>query len=201
MAETIRKETPSAKDSFSALMTLTAMQLKEKMDVSYLRSFKKTLFKVVFTILEFVAVTAICALLFYLCKLFAVFDAHNKTIPPNILTTVLAVMMGLSIIFTTGGLVKSLYLSKDNLVLLTFPTTPTIVFLSKLLVYYVYELKKNFLFLIPFFIGYGIILGYPIYYYGWTVFLFVLLAMIPVLLGALLSMPALFIYQFVKKHN
>ena len=30
--------------------------------------------------------------------------------------------------------------------------------------------------------------------------MFIFLAMIPVLLGALLSMPSLFIYQFVKKH-
>lgn len=201
MTETIKKVRPTIKDSYSALMTLTAMQLKEKMDVSYLRSFKATLFKVIFMILEFVAVTAICALLFFVCQLFGIFDPINKRIPTNILTTVLAVMLGLSIIFTTGGLVKSLYLSKDNLVLLTFPTTPTMVFLSKLLVYYVYELKKNFLFLIPFFIGYGIILAYPIYYYVWTIFLFVFLAMIPVLLGALLSMPALFVYQFVKKYK
>lgn len=194
-----QKEKLSIKRSFSALMTLTAMQLKEKMDVSYLKSFKATLFKIIFMIIEFAAVTAVCALLFFVCQLFGVFDPINKRIPTNILTTVLAVMMGLSIIFTTGGLVKSLYLSKDNLVLLTFPTTPMIVYLSKLLVYYVYELKKNFLFLIPFFIGYGIILGYPIYYYFWTIFLFVFLATIPVLFGALLSMPALFIYQFVKK--
>ena len=196
---TKKKDVISFKSSFSALMTLTKMQLQEKMDVSYLRSFKATLFKIIFVILEFAAITAICTVLFTLCRLFSVFDPLNSRIPTNILVTVLAVMMGLSIAFTTGGLVKSLYLSRDNLVLLTFPTTPTMVFLSKLLVYYVYELKKNFTFLVPLFIAYGIVLGYPVYYYLWAVSLFFFLAAIPVLLGALLSMPALFGYQLIKK--
>lgn len=200
MTETTkRKDVTSFKASCSALVTLTKMQLQEKMDLSYLRSFKATLFKVIFTVLEFVAVTAVCAVLFWLCQLFGIFDPLNKRIPTNILVTVLAVMMALSVVFTTAGLVKSLYLSKDNLVLLTFPSTPTVVFLSKLLVYYVYELKKNFTFLTPFFIAYGITLGYPVYYHLWAVALFLLLAALPVLVGALLSMPALFGYQLIKK--
>jgi hypothetical protein len=169
------------------------------MDLGFLRSFKATLFRIVFFILEFAAVTAICYLLFWACGILRVFDVANGAIPAEILATVLAAMLLLSTVFTTGGLVNSLYLSRDNLVLLTFPATPTMVFVSKLLVYYVHELKKNFMFLIPFFCGYGIALGYPVYYYAWTILLFAFVAAIPVLLGALLSMPALFAYQFIKK--
>ena len=66
MTETTkRKDVMSFKASLSALMTLTKLQLQENMDVSYLRSFKATLFKAVFMILEFVAVTAVCYFLFY----------------------------------------------------------------------------------------------------------------------------------------
>jgi hypothetical protein len=177
------------------------MQLKEKMDVSFLRSFKKTLFRVVFFILEFAVIAAICYLLFYLSSLLKLFDVIGGKIPINILTTVLVVMLSLSTVFTTIGLVQSLYLSRDNLVLLTFPARPTMVFCSKLLVYYVYELKKNFMFLIPFFCGYGLALGYPVFYYLWVVLLFAFVAAVPVLLGALLSMPVLFVYQFLKKYK
>ena len=200
MTETIkRKDVTSFKASFNALMTLTKMQLQEKTDLSYLKSFKATLFKVVFGLLEFALVTVICYLLFWVCGIMRVFDAIGGKIPANVLTAVLAVMLFLSTIFTTGGLVQSLYLSKDNLVLLTFPASPGIVFLSKLLVYYVKELKKNFMFLIPFFCAYGLALGYPIYYYAWVVVLFAFVAAIPVVLGALLSMPSLFAFQFIKK--
>jgi hypothetical protein len=197
--QTKKKDVMTLKSGLSALKTLTAMQLKEKMDLGYLRSFKQTLFKAIFFILEFAGVTAICYLLFWACQLLRVFDVANGRIPAELLTTVLAAMLLLSTVFTTGGLVNSLYLSRDNLVLLTFPATPTMVFVSKLLVYYVHELKKNFMFLIPFFCGYGIALGYPVYYYFWVILLFAFVAAIPVLLGALLSMPALFAYQFIKK--
>lgn len=185
--------------SLAVLKTLTIMQLKEKMDVSYLSSMKKTLFRVIFFILQFAAISAICYLLFWAVKLIKVFDSFTGSVPVPVLTTVMVVMLGLSTIFTTIGLVKSLYLSKDNLVLLTLPATPSLVFLSKLLVYYVYELRKNFLFLVPFFCAFGLFLGYNAGYYFWTIVLFLFIAALPVLLAALLSMPSLFIYQLVKK--
>ena len=59
----------SLKKSLSTLKTLTMMQLKEKMDFSYLRSFKATLFHYIFFIIEFAAITAICYLLFYFLPL------------------------------------------------------------------------------------------------------------------------------------
>lgn len=189
----------SLKRSLSVLKTLTVMQLKEKMDVSYLRSMKKTLFHVIFFILQFAAIAAICYLLFWAVNLLRVFDSFTGSVPVPVLTTVMVVMLGLSTIFTTIGLVKSLYLSKDNLVLLTLPATPSLVFLSKLLVYYVYELRKNFFFLVPFFCAFGLFLGYDVGYYFWTVLLFLFIAALPVLIAALLSMPSLFIYQLVKK--
>ncbi len=177
------------------------MQLKEKMDVSYLRNKKDTIFHAVFFLIQFAAIAAICYVIFWAVNLLKVFEAFTGTIPVSVLTTVMAVMIGLSVIFTTMGLVKSLYLSKDNLVLFTFPATPSLVFLSKLLVYYVYELRKNFLFLVPFFCAFGLFLGYNVGYYFWVLALFLFIAALPVLIGALLSMPSLFVYQFVKKHK
>ncbi len=191
----------SFKRSLSVLKTLTVMQLKEKMDVSYLRNKKDTIFHVAFFLIQFAAITAICWLLFWLVELLKVFDAFKGKVPVSVLTTVMTVMMLLSVLFMTVGLVKSLYLSKDNLVLLTFPATPSLVFLSKLLVYYVYELRKNFLFLVPFFCAFGIFLGYNVGYYFWILVLFLFIAALPVLLAALLSMPSLFVYQFVKKYR
>ena len=57
---------------FAALWTLIAMQLKEKMDLSFLRSGRKTLFKIVWLLGEFAAVTAICYLVIYLVKLLGI---------------------------------------------------------------------------------------------------------------------------------
>ncbi|MBQ8295775.1 MAG: hypothetical protein IJX87_05020, partial [Clostridia bacterium] len=73
--------------------------------------------------------------------------------------------------------------------------------LSKLVVDFVSEIRKNFLFLVAMFCAYGLFLGYPVYYYPWVMVLFVLIAALSVLMSALLSMPALFVYLILKKHK
>lgn len=182
----------------STLKTLTSMQLKEKMDLSFLRTTKKRIFHAVYFLLEFVGVGAICYLLFFACGTLRIFSI-NGDVPVSVIAIVFGFMMLLSVLFTTFGLVKSLYLSRDNLVLLTFPAKPSLIFLSKLCVYYVYEIRKNFLFLIPFFFAYGIFKLLPFWYYFWVLLLFLFISVVPVLLGALLSMPSLFIYQLCRK--
>ena len=198
MSEIIQKQKGKFAKTFSSLKTLTMMQLKEKMDFSRIRTGKQKLFHGIYFLLEFVAVTAICYLLLYAAKLLALFSLVGD-IPVSVMAIVFGGMTLLSIIFTMLGLVKALYLSRDNLVLLTFPVKPALVFLSKLLVYYVYEIRKNFLFLIPLFFAFGIIKGLSFGYFIWVLFLFLFVSLIPVLVGAILSIPALFVYQLCKK--
>ena len=188
----------SFKKTMSSLYNLTMMQLKEKMNFSFKQNLKKSLFSLSFFIIGFAAITVLCYFLIFFAKKMSVFDL-NGAFPTNVLVCVFTVMFGLSILFTTVSLVQSLYFSRDNFVLLTLPTTPSVVFLSKLLVHYVFEMKKNFLFLIPLFIAYGINSNLPFYYYPWVLFLFLLVVTLPVLIGALLSIPAMYFYQAIRK--
>ena len=180
------------------LKTLTMMQLKEKLDLSFVRSFRKTLFKIVWLIVEFAAITAICTLIFNYVKILGVFSLVGD-IPETVMTVIFSLLFFLSVISSTIGLVKSLYFAKDNMVLLTFPVRPYLAFLSKLAVYYVYELKKNIMFTVPIFIAYGISKSYTLAYYPWLLFLFVFISILPVLIAALLSIPFMFVYQFIRK--
>ena len=188
------------KQAMSSLKTLTAMQLKEKMDMKFLRSTKATIFKAVYFVLQFVVVGAVCFLLLYACKLLSLFSLIGE-VPTSIVAIVFGFMLLLSIIFTTLGLVKSLYIAKDNAVLLTLPAKPSLIFLSKLCVYYVYELRKNFIFLIPFFFAYGILKALPVWYFAWALVLFVFVSILTVLISAILSMPSLFIYRICRKYK
>lgn len=174
------------------------MQLKEKMDRSKSKSFAKRFFPIIYFMLGFAAVTAICFFLFKAVNILTLFSPTGD-IPVSVMAIVFGSMTLLSIVFTVFGLVKSLYLSRDNLVLLTFPVKPSIVFLSKLLVYYIYELRKNFLFLIPFFAAYGIFKKLTVLYFVWLLFLFLFISLLPVLIAAILSIPALFVYQLCRK--
>lgn len=188
----------SVRESLSALLTLVRMQLKEKMDMSYLRSTRALIFKLVWLVIEFAAITAVLTVLFNYVKLLGLFSLV-RDIPVSVISIVFGIMLLLSVVTDTSGLMKSLYFSKDNSVLLTFPATPSVIFLSKLATYYVYELRKSFMFTIPMFIAFGIAKGYGIYYYPWLLLMFVLISTVPVLISAILSIPAMYIYVFLNR--
>ena len=187
-----------AKENWRALVTLVKMQLKEKMDMSYLRSARGIIFKVVWLLIEFAAITAILTVIFNFVKVLGLFSLV-RDIPVSVISLIFSVMLLLSIVTDTVGLMKSLYFSKDNSVLLTFPTTPSLVFLSKLATYYLYELRKSFMFTIPMFIAFGLAKGYGVYYYPWLLLMFVLISTVPVLISALLSIPSMYIYVFLNR--
>ncbi len=197
-----KKKGGGFKESFSeslrALSTLVRMQLKEKMDMSYLRSTRKLIFKLVWLLVEFAAITAVLTVVFNLVKVSKLLSLVID-IPVSVISIIFAVMLLLSLITDTIGLMRSLYFSKDNTVLLTFPATPSLVFLSKLVVYYIYELRKSFMFTIPMFIAYGIAKGYGIYYYPWLILMFLIISILPVLVAALLSIPSMFVYVFLNR--
>ena len=192
-------------EGWRALVTLVKMQLKEKMDLSYMRSKRKLIFKSTWLLIEFAAITAIIAVIFHFVKLLSLFSLVHD-IPVSVISLAFGVMLLLSLVTDTIGLVKSLYFSKDNTVLLTFPATPSLVFLSKLVTYYIYEFRKSFMFTIPMFIAYGLIVrGYGmgdikgLLYYPWLILMFVLISSIPVLLAAVFSIPAMFVYIFLNR--
>ncbi len=196
----IKTSADKLKESFlesgRAFITLVKMQLKEKMDMSYLRSKRQLIFKLAWLFIEFAGITAVVTAIFYFIKILNLFSLVHD-IPVSVISIGFMVMLLLSLVTDTIGLMKSLYFSKDNTVLLTFPAKPSLVFLSKLVVYYIYELRKSFMFTIPMFIAYGIAKGYSFYYYPWLILMFILISTAPVLMAALLSIPSMFIYVFL----
>ena len=194
----VQQVIPTFLESWRALSTLVKMQLKEKMDMSYLRSVRKCIFKIVWLLIEFAAITAVLYLVFHYVKLLGLFSLV-RDIPVSVISIIFAIMLLFSVITDTVGLMKSLYFSKDNTVLLTFPATPSLIFFSKLVTYYVYELRKSFMFMVPMFLAYGMVKGYNPYYYPWLVLMFVFVSTVPVLISALLSIPAMFIYVVLNR--
>ena len=64
----------SFRESWHAFITLVKMQLKEKIDMSFLRSTKKLIFKLVWLLIEFAAITAILTVVFNYVKLLGLFS-------------------------------------------------------------------------------------------------------------------------------
>ena len=79
-------------EGWRALVTLVKMQLKEKMDFSYMRSKRKLIFKLTWLFIEFAAITAIIAVVFYFVKLINLVSP-NHDIPVSVISVVFGVML------------------------------------------------------------------------------------------------------------
>ena len=180
------------------LKTLVMMQLRDKLDFSFVKSVKSTVIKIVFSILKLVVSVAIFYLIYFVCNLLSVFRPSG-VIPDKLVNVLFTLIQLMSIVTCTIGLTQALFMTADNRVLLTFPVSSTTVFFSKLILYYIFELKKNIILTLPMFIAYGMINHAVWYYYFWLLFCFVFISMIPVAIGAIVSIPSLFVAMFVKQ--
>lgn len=182
------------------LKPLVLMQLKDKLDFSFTKSKGKFISKVIFTVLGFVAVVVACFMLYYASTLFSLFS-YLPIFPISAIVVLFTVVFILSCITCSFGLMKALYMSKDNPVLLTMPVKANVVFVSKLIVYYIYELLRNCFFLLPIILAYGIFSGFSWLFYPWLIISFFIISAIPVLIGAIISIPLMFICTFLKRHK
>ena len=183
---------------YAGLKTLVAMQLKDKLNFSFAADKKGALTKLIIYILLFAVVTAIIAVLFYLSDLLMMFSSV-KAFPISVFNLVFISMLILSIVSCVARFTNTLYFSKDNLVLLSYPVRPNVVFLSKFVVFYIIELIKNILYLIPLLLAYGIIYKFEFSYYPWVIFMFFIITLIPVAIASIVSIPYMLFKMFLVK--
>ena len=178
------------------LKALVMMQLKDKLDFSFLSSKQRTISKIVFTILKFGIVTAVSYVVFMLLPMLLFTSGR---VPPNIMVFIFGLIFILSTISCTVGLMKNLYFADDNKVLITFPVNANMIFVSKLIIYYFFELKRSLFLTIPIFLGYEVFSKMIGLHTVWLFIAFIFISALPVLIGAVLSIPAMFIYRFFRK--
>ena len=184
----------------TALRTLVKMQLKDKTDMSWLRSTKGIIFKVIFTILSFVAITGIVYLILWAATKPTPILSVTGKLDAKVIVFVFTIMQVLSIITVTLGLTKSLYFASDNKVLLTLPVKPNTLFFSKIIVYYITELKKSFAYMAPLFIAFALLNSYSFVFYLVLIVGFLFVALFVVLLAAFLSIPTMYIVSLLKRN-
>ena len=128
-----------------SLYILVMMQLKEQMNFRRWKrgnlKFFNTLLAVVVAIVKFAAVTALCLAFLLVAKHLGLFSFADFPIPDTVISIVFSVMMLFSTISCTAGLTKSMYYARDNAVLLTLPCTPLQVYLSKLIIFFIFEIN------------------------------------------------------------
>lgn len=182
------------------LMALVMMQLKDKLDLSFIKNRKKAITKTILSIVKFAVVVAVCYIILFISqKLLGLFDLGQT---PQVMTLVLSLILLLTTISCTAGICNMLFFADDNRVLATFPVSSNVLFISKLLVYYFYELIRSFSLLIPLLIAFGMTI-YPKYitiaYFFVIIPVVVFITALPVLLGAFFSVPAMYLTRLIKR--
>jgi len=180
------------------IKTLVLMQLKDKLDLGFVKDKPMLIRKIVFFVLRFLLTAGIAFGLFYISSFLKIF--HNSPfLPTAVMTMIITIVLLISIYTCTIELMKSLYVAEDNQVLITYPISADRIFLSKIIVFYIYELYKNITFTLPIFIAYGLLSPVNWFFFIWVFVAFFFISMIPVVLGVVLSIPALFITRFLNR--
>ena len=186
------------------LITLVKMQLKEKLNFKRLELEGVSAFRILVTVvgalLKFAIITAIFTVVLFVVSFLGLFSV-TRAIPTTVMSIAFGILMITSIVSCTVGLTNSMYFSRDNAILLTLPCRPIQVYLSKLIIFFAYELKRSFNFMVPLFVAYFIISRYPIIAYLWLMFCFVFIALFTVAVASLLSVPAMWISNVFRQNR
>ena len=179
---------------FTRLKILTLLQLGNKIKVSETMSKKKIALGI---FLRFLLVCVVTFGIYFVLN----FIKTTLFLPINMgmLTFLLFIAQIFSVIYTTNSFMHSLYQSKDNAILLAYPAKHNEVFISKLIVEYLRELKKSLFFSLPLLIAFGLVSGASALYFIFNVIFLFILPLFPVLIGALLSIPLALVKKFVDR--
>lgn len=180
------------------LNALVMMQLKDKLDLSFLRNKKDFIFKIVFAIIKFLIITGAIYLGFYLLSYLRL-TSLNVGINTNFFALVFSIMFVVGLVACTFGLTDWLYLARDNQVLLTMPVNRTTVFLSKWIVYYIYEFLRNLTYIVPVLVAFGLVNNMAVWFYFWLLPVNIIVTLLSLSIGALLSIPMLFLKLFAER--
>jgi ABC-2 type transport system permease protein len=184
---------------FHRLKTLVAMQLANRLAFSIKRNKGRVIAGIA------VKVTLFFGLIFLIAILIPTFQGLTYiTVNTTLLQAILFFTQIFAIIACTIGLMNTLYTSKDNAILLALPARHSEIFVSKLIVYYYFEFRKNLLLLLPLFLGYGLhfrqLYGFDFAFIAKVFLMAVIIPLFPVLIGAVLSIPLVFIVNYLKRH-
>lgn len=192
-------------EQLTQLKQLTLFQLKDKIDFSWVKSKKTLIQTIVFGLIKFLVVVGITFAVLFLLTYIGFISKYKDVLP--IFTIFLSLIFLLNLMAATHDLMMSLYYSNDNKILITLPVTANKLFFSKLLVYFIFELKKSIGLFVPCVIGFLIfeVIGWngtevTFWTFVWMVVPVFILVLIQVLMAALLTIPYMYIYRLFKRY-
>ena len=170
-------------------------QIDNKFNLFKTHNLKGLIINVAVRLLVF---TAIAVGLYVL--LARMFTMLNLQVNAPFLAFVILGCQAVLFVFGIANVITTLYLSKDNELLMVLPITFNEIFISKILVLYVSDLIFSLSYLLPAFVALGILGDLSVVYYISSILLMIILPVFPIALASVVSIPVMYVVKFFQKH-
>lgn len=129
----------------------------------------------------------------------------NLTINQEFVTIVFVTTQVIALVFGISSVLKHLYMSKDNELLIVLPVTFNQLYLSKILILYISELIFNLVYILPVLLAFGTIgVSYDALsgvYFLSTFILIWIMPILPLAIAVIISIPSMYIIKFFRKRQ
>lgn len=176
------------------IWTLFKLDLKSRHGSTKAISTKDHLKRFFNIVLSIVLYAVLIAVFYYLTEMFVV----KSQLGFEFLVIVTFVALILLTIVGTGNVVKNLYFSGDNELLLRFPVSGKDVLIAKSIYCFVSNLIICFLLLFPFYIIFGALSGMNVGYYFLSIIVMFLISLVPFFVANLIAIPVMQLVNHVK---
>ena len=176
----------------SMILKLLRLQIDNKTDLLKTYSPGKMVASIIKVLLFLIAITAGAVVI-----LFRVFGLGIH-VNAELISIVILTTQAISLCFATGNIITTLYMCKDNEMLVCLPVTPNQLFISKVLMIYIKEFAVNAIICIPLFVSLGFFGGYGANFYLSIIPLLLLLPILPIAVASFISIPIMAVIRFLK---
>ena len=146
--------------------------------------------------LQVLAAIAITAILTVVCSLLQ--SMFHIPMGRNMLATMFLITQIFAVFADVGTIQNVLFTDRENSMLLTFPCTFREIASSKLLLFFLRELRKNCFFLLPFLIGFAISTKQGLVFYAFALLAYLLLSALPIFFACILSIFFLYTKRWLE---
>ena len=173
--------------SAGRIRALLLMQMGDKLRKRSKKARRRASFMIFLQVLAAIGITALLTVLCIVLR-----DVFFVPLSRNMLAAMFLITQLASVLANTGTIQNVLFTDKENGMLLTFPCKFEEIALSKLILFFLRELKKNCFFLLPFLIGFAIATKQTFAFYFFILFAYVLLSLLPIFVACMLSIAFLY---------
>lgn len=175
------------------ILAILKLQLDNRFAIFKKSNIKTRLLNILKYAIIFGAIFGVCCFIISKISFFLVISFNQE-----LFAIVLSFLLIISLIFSISNVISTMFMSKDNELLLCLPVSFDQLYVSKLVVLYINELVFNILYIFPILLALGTVgIGIPAIYFLVIVLLFPILPFASLGIASLLAIPVMSIVKFL----